>query len=66
MWQDVLYDLSWSENDPHTIVTASGDGSLQIWRTTEEKVNLSKIILIIAGSVVRIQLKHIFTTIAVS
>jgi len=38
VWQDVLYDLCWSENDPHTIVTASGDGSLQIWRTTEEKM----------------------------
>ncbi|KAB0795164.1 hypothetical protein PPYR_12003 [Photinus pyralis] len=30
-WSDGLFDCVWSEADPALIVTASGDGSLQLW-----------------------------------
>lgn len=30
-WTDGLFDCVWSENDPMLVVTASGDGSLQLW-----------------------------------
>lgn len=30
-WSDGLFDCVWSEIDPTIVVTASGDGSLQIW-----------------------------------
>lgn len=33
-WQDGLFDLAWSEQDPHCVVSAAGDGSLQLWDTT--------------------------------
>ncbi|XP_058881104.1 peroxisomal biogenesis factor 7 isoform X1 [Acipenser ruthenus] len=32
-WNDGLFDVTWSENNEHVLVTASGDGSLQIWDT---------------------------------
>ncbi|XP_064412120.1 peroxisomal biogenesis factor 7 isoform X2 [Latimeria chalumnae] len=32
-WNDGLFDVSWSENNEHVLVTGSGDGSLQIWDT---------------------------------
>lgn len=30
-WTDGLFDCAWSESDPMLLVTASGDGSLQLW-----------------------------------
>ncbi|KAG8123805.1 hypothetical protein E2320_019118, partial [Naja naja] len=32
-WNDGLFDVTWSENNEHVLVTSSGDGSLQIWDT---------------------------------
>ncbi|TSP57629.1 Peroxisomal targeting signal 2 receptor [Bagarius yarrelli] len=32
-WNDGLFDVTWSENNEHVLVTGSGDGSLQIWDT---------------------------------
>nr|XP_020635038.1 peroxisomal biogenesis factor 7 [Pogona vitticeps] len=32
-WNDSLFDVTWSENNEHVLVTSSGDGSLQIWDT---------------------------------
>ncbi|XP_071536873.1 peroxisomal targeting signal 2 receptor-like isoform X2 [Panulirus ornatus] len=34
-WKDGLFDLTWSEEMPNKIVTASGDGTLQLWDTTK-------------------------------
>nr|XP_022918396.1 peroxisomal targeting signal 2 receptor [Onthophagus taurus] len=31
LWPDGLFDVTWSEIDPQTVVTACGDCSLQIW-----------------------------------
>ncbi|BFZ09653.1 hypothetical protein BsWGS_12692 [Bradybaena similaris] len=30
-WSDGLFDLAWAENNENVLVTASGDGSIQIW-----------------------------------
>ena len=30
-WSDGLFDVAWSETDPNIIVSASGDGGLQLW-----------------------------------
>ncbi|KAF4024602.1 hypothetical protein G4228_016722 [Cervus hanglu yarkandensis] len=32
-WNDGLFDVTWSENNEHVLVTCSGDGSLQLWDT---------------------------------
>lgn len=32
-WNNGLFDVTWSENNEHVLVTAGGDGSLQIWDT---------------------------------
>ncbi|XP_030626909.1 peroxisomal biogenesis factor 7 [Chanos chanos] len=32
-WNDGLFDVTWSENNEHILVTGGGDGSLQIWDT---------------------------------
>ncbi|XP_078226293.1 peroxisomal biogenesis factor 7 isoform X3 [Callithrix jacchus] len=32
-WSDGLFDVTWSENNEHVLVTCSGDGSLQLWDT---------------------------------
>ncbi|XP_069786562.1 peroxisomal targeting signal 2 receptor-like [Narcine bancroftii] len=32
-WNDSLFDVTWSENNEHVLVTGSGDGSLQFWDT---------------------------------
>ncbi|XP_030412262.1 peroxisomal biogenesis factor 7 isoform X2 [Gopherus evgoodei] len=34
-WNDGLFDVTWSENNEHVLVTSSGDGSLQIWDTAD-------------------------------
>ena len=33
-----LYDLTWSENNDQMLVTASNDGSLQLWNIDSEQV----------------------------
>lgn len=35
IWTDGLFDLAWSEESANHIVTASGDGSLQLWDTSK-------------------------------
>lgn len=37
-WQDGLFDVTWSEQDPRSVVSAAGDGSLQLWDTTHPQV----------------------------
>ncbi|KAK2114393.1 hypothetical protein P7K49_008659 [Saguinus oedipus] len=32
-WSDGLFDVTWSENNEHVLITCSGDGSLQLWDT---------------------------------
>uniref|UniRef100_A0A8C2URU4 Peroxin-7 n=1 Tax=Chinchilla lanigera TaxID=34839 RepID=A0A8C2URU4_CHILA len=34
-WNDGLFDVTWSENNEHVVVTCSGDGSLQLWDTAK-------------------------------
>ncbi|CAO2628358.1 Peroxisomal targeting signal 2 receptor [Lemmus lemmus] len=34
-WNDGLFDVTWSENNEHVLVTCSGDGSLQLWDTAK-------------------------------
>ncbi|XP_064103530.1 peroxisomal targeting signal 2 receptor-like [Macrobrachium nipponense] len=36
-WKDGLFDVTWSEDLPSHAVTASGDGSLQLWNTTRSE-----------------------------
>ena len=33
-WSDVLYDMTWSENNANILVTACGDGSVLVWDAT--------------------------------
>ena len=37
-WKDGLFDVAWSEEFANNVVTASGDGSLQLWNTTKPEV----------------------------
>ncbi|XP_059470431.1 peroxisomal targeting signal 2 receptor [Neocloeon triangulifer] len=30
-WDDGLFDVAWSEENPEIVISASGDGSLQLW-----------------------------------
>lgn len=30
-WSDGLFDVAWSETDANIVVSASGDGGLQLW-----------------------------------
>ncbi|XP_063078446.1 peroxisomal biogenesis factor 7 [Engraulis encrasicolus] len=32
-WNDGLFDVTWSENNEHVLVTGAGDGSIQLWDT---------------------------------
>uniref|UniRef100_A0A2I3G8W8 Peroxin-7 n=1 Tax=Nomascus leucogenys TaxID=61853 RepID=A0A2I3G8W8_NOMLE len=34
-WNDGLFDVTWSENNEHVLITCSGDGSLQLWDTAK-------------------------------
>lgn len=36
-WNDGLFDVTWSENNEHVLITSSGDGSLQIWDIAKPK-----------------------------
>ncbi|EOB02637.1 Peroxisomal targeting signal 2 receptor, partial [Anas platyrhynchos] len=36
-WNDGLFDVTWSENNEHVLITSSGDGSLQVWDTAKPK-----------------------------
>jgi len=33
-WGDGLFDVAWSEANEHVVVAGGGDGSLQLWDTT--------------------------------
>ena len=50
-WPDVLLDVAWSESSPDVLVTSSGDGKLQLWNYTSQKVMfidlLSKFVVIL-------------------
>lgn len=35
-WSNGLFDLTWSESQPNVVVSASGDGSLQVWQLEAE------------------------------
>ena len=37
-WSNGLFDVTWSEASPHVLVTAGGDGSLQVWHTATPQV----------------------------
>lgn len=39
-WSDALFDLTWSEQSPNNIVTASGDGTLHLWDTANPQAPL--------------------------
>lgn len=32
-WSDGLFDVAWSEHERDVVLTASGDGTLQLWKT---------------------------------
>uniref|UniRef100_A0AAY4ENX0 Peroxin-7 n=1 Tax=Denticeps clupeoides TaxID=299321 RepID=A0AAY4ENX0_9TELE len=32
-WNDGLFDVTWSENNEHVLVTGGGDGTVQLWDT---------------------------------
>jgi len=34
-WSDGLFDLTWAENNENILVTAGGDGSIQVWDVTQ-------------------------------
>ncbi|XP_075233094.1 peroxisomal biogenesis factor 7 [Lycorma delicatula] len=38
LWPDGLFDVVWSETDANTVVTASGDGILQLWNVAFPQV----------------------------
>ena len=37
-WSDGLFDLTWAENNENILVTAGGDGSIQVWDVTQPNV----------------------------
>ncbi|TWW68487.1 Peroxisomal targeting signal 2 receptor [Takifugu flavidus] len=39
-WGDGLFDVSWSETNEHVLVAGGGDGSLQLWDTTNQNAPL--------------------------
>ncbi|XP_061603006.1 peroxisomal targeting signal 2 receptor-like [Cololabis saira] len=39
-WSDGLFDVSWSEANEHVLVGGGGDGSLQLWDTTNQDAPL--------------------------
>lgn len=38
VWSDGLFDVVWSECDANVAVTASGDGTLQLWNLANPQV----------------------------
>ncbi|XP_048860537.1 peroxisomal biogenesis factor 7 [Brienomyrus brachyistius] len=36
-WNDGLFDVTWSENNEHVLVTGAGDGSVQVWDTANPR-----------------------------
>lgn len=39
-WNDGLFDLTWAENNENVLVTASGDGAIQVWDIAQNQVPL--------------------------
>ena len=37
-WNDGLFDLAFAEDHPDVLITASGDGSLQLWNVKNPQV----------------------------
>ena len=37
-WNESLFDLTWSETSPNTILTADGVGQIQVWNTSTLEV----------------------------
>jgi WD40 repeat protein len=42
-WSDGLFDVAWSETDANIIVSASGDGGLQLWNMSCPQVTDSEL-----------------------
>jgi peroxin-7 len=42
-WSDGLFDVVWSETDANIIVSASGDGGLQLWNMSCPQVVDSRV-----------------------
>ncbi|PVD28843.1 hypothetical protein C0Q70_11438 [Pomacea canaliculata] len=38
-YSDGLFDVAWAENNEHLLVTAAGDGSIQVWDVMQPQVN---------------------------
>uniref|UniRef100_A0A2C9KTH2 Peroxin-7 n=1 Tax=Biomphalaria glabrata TaxID=6526 RepID=A0A2C9KTH2_BIOGL len=36
-WNNGLFDVAWAENNENILVTAAGDGSLQVWDVTQQQ-----------------------------
>ena len=45
-WTDGLFDVVWSETDANVLVTASGDGGLQLWNLSCPQVNCKHYVFI--------------------
>lgn len=39
-YSDGLFDVAWAENNEHLLVTAAGDGSIQVWDVMQPQVKL--------------------------
>ena len=37
-WNDGLFDVTWAENNENVLVTASGDGGVVVWDTSQPRV----------------------------
>lgn len=38
-WKDGLFDVTWAENNENILITAGGDGSIQIWDIAQPQVH---------------------------
>lgn len=44
-WSDGLFDVAWSETDANIIVSASGDGGLQLWNMSCPQVSCQQVLI---------------------
>lgn len=40
-WPDGLFDVAWAPSQENLVITASGDGSLQLWKLFENSSNIT-------------------------